>query len=149
MNTRTLFIGTKRAHFDTFTFTDLWLIRFGLYDCVGVCKTWHIMSPKVTMTFNRFYISLIGANSLERGFVIFLLLYYWNILFWSSTLSSTIYYSPCTKGYSCVTNSFLFYFAVEELIDNDVESVSIAYKEACVKQNIEPIHSVLEQIQVS
>lgn len=33
-------------------------------------------------------------------------------------------------------------------MDNDVESVSIAYKEACAKQNIIPISSVLEQIQV-
>ncbi|KAI2805837.1 hypothetical protein BLOT_004842 [Blomia tropicalis] len=32
-------------------------------------------------------------------------------------------------------------------MDNDVESVSIAYKEACAKQNIIPISSVLEQIQ--
>lgn len=34
------------------------------------------------------------------------------------------------------------------MLDNDVESVSIAYKEACVKQNIAPIASVLDQIQV-
>lgn len=34
------------------------------------------------------------------------------------------------------------------MVDNDVESVSIAYKEACAKQNIVPIPSVLEQIQV-
>lgn len=34
------------------------------------------------------------------------------------------------------------------MVDNDVESVSIAYKEACSKQDIVPIPSVLEQIQV-